>query len=122
MNLTKLAGLVLVACLLGSCASGSGRRFQSVTETSKAEIIQMFGPATSDYKVPGHERYEVVTFKPLFQGWHERVFLYKDGRYVEQASGQYPVEVRAMENGEVHIVKTGESLGPPIGNPRPHGY
>ena len=86
-----------------------------------AELIQMFGPAVRHYKVPGHERYEVVTFKPLFRNWRERVFLYKDSRYFDQASGQYPVEVRATKNDEVRIVKTGKSMGPPIGAPRPRG-
>src|SRR3989442_8854428 len=120
MKLAKLAALLLLFSLIGSCST-SVQRFKSREETSMAELIQMFGPVISHYKVPGHERYEVVTFKPLFRNWRERVFLYKDGRYFDQASGQYPVEVRAMKNGDVRIVKTGKSMGPPIGAPRPRG-
>jgi hypothetical protein len=122
MKFAKLTVLLLLFSFVVSCSTGiQQQRFKSREETSMAELIQMFGPALRHYKVPGHERYEVVTFKPLFQNWRERVFLYKDGRYFEQASGQYPVEVRAMKNGEVQIVKTGKSVGPPVGAPRPRG-
>ena len=85
------------------------------------ELIQMFGPAIKHYKVPGHDRYEVVYFRPLFRNWGPRVFLYKDGHYFDQASGQYPVEVKATKNDEVRIVKIGPGKGPPIGSPRPRG-
>src|SRR5690242_12206077 len=122
MRFAKLKVLLLLVAFVASCSTGvQQQRFKSREETSMAELIQMFGPAVRHYKVPGHERYEVATFKPLFRNWRERVFLYRDGRYFEQASGQYPVEVRAMKNGEVHIVKTGKSMGPPLGAPRPRG-
>ena len=78
-------------------------------------------PGSKHYKVPGHEKYEVVIFRPLFPNWRERVFLYKDGRYFDQASGEYPVEVRVTKDDEVRIVKTGPSMGRPIGSPRPRG-
>jgi len=81
----------------------------------------MFGPATKHYRVPGHPNYEVIAFHPLFQNWHKRVFLYKDGRYFDQASGEFPITIRAQANGEVSIVKTGPSADPPIGAPRPRG-
>ena len=99
----------------------SGERVKRVEDTSKAELIHMFGPATKDYKVPGHQNYEVVAFKPLFKNWSERVFLFRNGRYQEQANGQYRVEIRLTKNGEVRIVKVGPTLGRPIGPPRPKG-
>ena len=97
------------------------QRIKTREETSVSQLIQLFGSPTKRYKVPGHERYEVVAFRPLFKNWAERVFLYKDGRYLDQGSGQYPVEVRAMPNGDVRIVKIGKSLGPPMGEARPKG-
>ena len=120
MKATVMATLILISCLVPNRAM-AGSRLKRVEETTKAELIQELGPATKNYKVAGHENYEVVAFRPLFKNWAERVFLYKDGRYVEQASGQYRVEVRAEKNGKVHIVKMGNSLGPPLGQPRPKG-
>jgi|SRR5580700_5041857 hypothetical protein len=121
MRFPKVASLLLILCLTVGCSTSEPPRFKSREQTSVNELVQMFGPVVKHYKVPGHERYEVVVFRPLFQNWRERIFLYKDGHYFDQASGQYVVAVRAMKNGDVRLVKTGKDMGPPIGAPRPRG-
>ena len=126
MNVAKLTAFLVLLSVFGSCSTTTTRSGPQITiktreQTSVPELIQMFGPAVKHYKVPGHEKYEVVFFRPLFPNWRERVFLYKDGRYFDQASGEYPVEVRVTKDDEVCIVKTGPSMGRPVGSPRPRG-